>query len=444
MLALAERVQADDSAHTFLEKLCDAHGGRMPGTPGAMGASAQIIRELRALGLDPQLEIFTMPGWFHGEERVEVIAPFARTLRTVAMAYAPEHARFEAPLVRLGKGAEGDFAALGGDCMGAVGLVEANGSSTRDVVRRAVALGLRGLLITNRVNGGQLLARTGNYAGETLALPVHVVTQEEGLWLGRLLAGGKVVRVTLQSASHTLPVTGANIVVRLAGASPETIVAGAHVDSWDLGQGAIDNGIGIAQLYALARHLRGLALRRAVELVWFDGEELGLWGSRHRAAATRDAPVVAMLNLDMVGVPLAVNALGDDTSLATLNAWSAALTAGGRALPEGVHNANWLGSDHTPFQIAGMRAMTFHGPIPEASVRFYHDFGDTIDKVPPVLIRDSSATIAALVYWLAQEDTLTVARRTAAGTEKLFEKLGADSRRDILETLGLKDGAARD
>ena len=68
---------------------------------------------------------------------------------------------------------------------------------------------------------------------------------------------------------------------------------GAHFDSWDLGQGAMDNGIGIAQLYALAVALRGATPHHAVELIWFNGEEQGLFGSRHAAAQLGDTPVVA-------------------------------------------------------------------------------------------------------------------------------------------------------
>jgi len=434
MLALYDRARADNSAHEFLEKLCDDNGGRMPGTAGRSGATAQIMRELRALGYEPQLDAFPMPGWLRGgNDRVEMLAPVARVLRAAAAAYTNPCKRFEAGVVALGKGREEDFAALPTSCAGEVGLVDADSGPTGQVARRAAARGLRGVLFTDRINGGQLLARTGSYKGEPLPVPAFSLTQEEGLWIGRLLARGVPVRVALQADSRGQPGTGNNIVLRIPGESAETIVVGAHADSWALGQGAIDNGLGVAQLYAIAKNLRGMRLRRTVELVWFDGEEFGLWGSRHRAAITRAAPIAAMINLDMVGVPASVNALGDDTSLPVLRAWVAAL--GERAPARGAASVNWLGGDHTPFQLAGVRAITFDGPIPPEVVRYYHDFGDTIDKVSPALVSDSAAPIAALVWWLAQDDTLGVARRPDAATRALFANFGDDSRGDALAVM---------
>ena len=74
-----------------------------------------------------------------------------------------------------------------------------------------------------------------------------------------------------------------------------------------------------------------------------------------------DAPIVAMVNLDMVGVPVAVNALGDDSLVPVLERWHAA-SLGARRLPKGVESINWVGSDHTPYQLAGVRALTLNGP----------------------------------------------------------------------------------
>jgi Zn-dependent M28 family amino/carboxypeptidase len=202
---------------------------------------------------------------------------------------------------------------------------------------------------------------------------------------------------------------------------------GAHFDSWDLGQGAIDNGLGIAQLYALALALRGTTPHHTIELIWFNGEEQGLQGSRAAAAKLGDTPVVAMINLDMVGVPVAVNALGDDSLVPTLERWHAARGEAGR-LPKGVENINWVGSDHTPYQLAGVRTITFNAPIPRESVRYYHDLADTMDKVTPQLVDDSAAVILDLVRALASDASLTAERRARGDTEKLFTRFGLQKR----------------
>jgi Iap family predicted aminopeptidase len=296
-----------------------------------------------------------------------------------------------------------------------------------EIVPAAVARQLRGILFVNREGGGQLLARTGSFSGEPLPLPVYSLAQEEGQWIKRLLARGSSVRVRVETNSRCRSIQTANLVVRIPGREPSRLIVGAHFDSWDLGQGAMDNGLGVAQLYALALSLRGTSPRHTIELVWFNGEEQGLWGSRHAAAHLGDAPVVAMINLDMVGVPIGVNALGDDSLVPALKRWQAARPEAQR-LAKGVENINWVASDHTPFQLAGVRTITFNAPIPRESVRYYHDFADTIDKVIPNLVDDSAAVITDLVRTLADDETLTAFRRTPEETEMLFTRFGLERR----------------
>jgi Iap family predicted aminopeptidase len=381
---------------------------------------------LRALGYAPEKVPFSAPGWQRGEDRVELVAPFARTLRVASLSFTQPHSAFEAEVVDIGNGRPGDYPK--GEVNGRIGLL-ASGTPlpTVEVAAGAVVRGLRGILFVNREGGGQLLARTGSFAGQPLALPIYSITQEEGRWLGRLLARGTGVRVRMETKSRCVPIETANLHVRIPGRVASRLLVGAHFDSWDLGQGAIDNGLGIAQLYALALALRGTTPHHTIELIWFNGEEQGLWGSRHAASLIDQEAVVAMVNLDMVGVPVGVNALGDDSIVPALERWHATRGEGQR-LPKGVENINWVGSDHTPYQLRGIRAVTFNGPIPRESVRYYHDFADTIDKVTPKLIDDSTAVILDVVLALANDPELGAWRRTKEDTEKLFTRFGLEKR----------------
>ena len=146
-----------------------------------------------------------------------------------------------------------------------------------------------------------------------------------------------------------------------------------------------------------------------------------------------EKPIVAMVNLDMVGVPPSVNALGDASLVPVLERWHAARPESAR-LPKGSENLNWVGSDHTPYQLRGIRAVTFNAPIPRESVRYYHDFADTIDKVPPKLIDDSVAVILDVVLALANDAELGAWRRTREDTAKLFTTFGLEKR---LRAMGL-------
>jgi Iap family predicted aminopeptidase len=411
-------------AHAMLTRLCDDFGGRLTGSAANRAALEQLAAELRALGLQPEIVPFTMPGWERGADSVRLVAPLARSLRVAALSYTQSHEAFEADVADIGPGRAEDYPA---DVRGKVVLLDPSSAlPAREFSRLAAERGARGILFINREGGGQLLARTGSFIGEPLPVPVYSVAQEEGRWLQRLLARGRPVRVKMETLSRCLPLGTANLVLRLPGRSPERIIVGAHFDSWDLGQGAMDNGLGTAQVFALAHGLRGRDLARTVELVWFNGEEQGLWGSRHAAGQLGDTPVVAMINLDMVGVPIAVNANGDESLLPALERWNTG--RGERRLAQGVKNINWFGSDHTPYQLAGVRAITLDGPIPRESVRYYHDFADTIDKLSEPFVADSAAVIGDLVVALANDAALGPFRRAPADTEKLFTTYGLEPR----------------
>lgn len=418
---------ADPAGHEFLTRLCDDFGGRLTGSTNNWGALERTVAELKALGVPARLEKFTMPGWVRGRDEVTLLAPFRRPLRVTALSYTQPHDRFEADVVDIGQGRDEDFAKL--DAQGKIGLLSPNTTVPRGQYEKAALKhGMRGILFINRVAGGQLLARTGSFTGEPLQIPIYCITQEEGYWLQRLLQRGQTVRVSMHTTSHCEEIETANIVATFPGRTADTIVVGAHFDSWDLGQGAMDNGIGTAQLYALAKVLKTRSPEnlRTIELVWFNGEEQGLWGSRVHAPTLRDRPVAAMINLDMVGYPLSVNALGSDDLVPVLQAFDA--TLGAHKLKQGVGNINWFGSDHTPFQLAGIRSITFGALIPPESVRYYHDMADTIDKVEPKLISESTAVIAALVYRLANVPGLTTARVPAADVEACFRKFDLQTR----------------
>lgn len=426
---------ADRSAYELLGRLCDDFGGRLTGSPANRAALAALTAELRALGLEPEEQKFTMPGWVRGDDEVTLLAPLPspRRLRVAALSYAQPHAPFEAEVVDISQGRDEDFAKI--DVRGKIGLLAANTTVPRGLYEKAaVERGMRGVLFINREAGGQLLARTGAFTGEPLKIPVYSLAQEEGRWIGRLLARGRTVRVRLHTRSHSETIETANLVVRFPGRTAEKIVIGAHFDSWDLGQGAMDNGLGLAQLFALAKYLAAHPADRlrTLELVWFNGEEQGLRGSRHAAAAARGEAIAAMVNLDMVGYPLSVNACGDDGLVPVLTRFAATLPA--ERLREGVKNVAWLASDHTPYQLDGVGVITFGAHIDREVNRYYHDLADTFDKSDPKMIAESAATIGALAQFLADEPGLVSARRAPAEVAALVKTFGLEPR---LSAMGL-------
>ena len=431
--AIVADALADKSGHEFLTRLCDDFGGRLTGSANNRGALERTVAELKALGVDARLEPFKMPGWVRDDDEAELVAPLKRKLRAAALSYTRPHERFEADVVDIRDGREEDFVGL--DATGKIGLLApTTARATRQLEESAVRHGLRGILFVDRVAGGELLCRTGSFNGTPLRLPCFAITQEEGFWMGRLLKRGEKFTVSLLTRSHCRMIETGNIVATFPGRTADTIIVGAHFDSWDLGQGATDNGIGIAQLFAVAKVLKAHAPEnlRTIELVWFNGEEQGLFGSRIYASGLKDRPVAAMVNLDMVGFPLSVNALGYDELVPVLERFDASL--GARKLKQGVSSISWFGSDHTSFQLEGIPAITLGGRIEPDVTRYYHDFADTVEKVDSRMIPEVAATTAALVYRLANEPGLGVTRRTPVETAALFRKFDLEKR---LTNLGL-------
>lgn len=423
----AARVAKDDATVKFLELLCDDHGGRLTGHPANEAAMVDLEKALRELGFNPMRETFPMRGWVRAEDTLTMNGPVAREMRSIGLGYIEPAGPVNGPVVDLGTGGPEDFDREFPP--GAIGLFGPSAKGrTNEVSDRAKEHGLTALMFINRVGGGQLLARTGGFHGEPLSLPVFSITQEEGFWMRRLIARDVAVEVGLHTRSYNTPIETSNLRVRIPGRSAETVLVGAHFDSWDQGQGAIDNGLGIAQLLALARVLRDEQLDRTVELVWYNGEEQGLWGSRYAIESGMDAvkPPVIMLNLDMVGVPIAVNAMGHDDLLPILERWN--ISRGDAALEQGVQNKSWMASDHTPYQIAGVRIVTFNAPIPHERVRYYHDFADTYDKLTPEIIKDSAATIASLVVEFAQVADLPIDHLPPEEVEALLLKANLQDR----------------
>lgn len=417
-----------EGAYDVLSEITDRFGPRMVGTPGHERSMEWVEAELASLGIQTRRETFSFPGWRRAEDGVRVIAPFERPLRAAALGYSAT-GTLDAELALYVRGDTTDTTREG--YRGRIVLIPSNvrlsGREQRQLVERD---GVRGFLLINRVAGGQLLARTANLTGEPAPSPMLVLTQEEGRWLRRQLEEGGTVRVQIEVTSRSEPMVGTNLIATLPGTSGQTIVVGAHFDSWDLGQGAMDNGLGVAQLLEVARLLNqhSPGLTHTVEFVWFDAEEIGLWGSR--AYAERHVPregttpVRAMLNLDMVGTPIGINAMGFDALIPVLHEATEAL--GAWQFSERLANQTWLGSDHHPFIERGIPAVTFNAPIDPDAVRYYHDFADTIDKIDRYELARASAIIALVTRTLANDTRSELRRLTPAETTALFQTSGVE------------------
>ncbi len=420
----------ESQALRVCRRLTDEAGGRLTGTEENRRGLEILAGELQSAGISVRGESFNFPGWIRGEDQVTIISPFRRPLRVAALGYTDSIPSFSAGVVYAGQGSAEEFASV--PSKNAIALVSqktppgAEPLLRGEIIEIAARNGALAVLFANDKPGGLLLCGVANFQGKPASVPAFSITYEEGDWLRRLLEAGIPVTagVTTRSRCRVLP--SANLVARIPGTSGRTLVLGAHVDGWDIGQGAQDNAIGSAILFEAARLLQKFSPVNSmtIECVWFNGEELGLWGSNEYIRLHLKDSLAAMLNLDMTGSPVGFNAGGFDEIIPLLE--SVVQMLDGFDLRKEVDNSPGTNSDHQPFLLQGIPAINVSGHLKSEDVRFYHDFADTFDKVNPRGLAEASAVVAVLAREMANAGQGALRRKTREETIVLLRSAGIE------------------
>jgi hypothetical protein len=436
---------ARPQAHKELGWLCDNVGGRTSGAESGRRAEEWAHGLLTRWGLENvRFEAFAVTAWTRGAMEARVLEPVAWSLTALAHGNAPQRADVTASVVDVGHGERADFERLKAQVRGRVALCDEGASEGRrhlhrsEKLRLAVEYGAAGLMILSSASGG--LPRTGVcHYGES-PVPSFGISQEDGERLRRLLRGGAEPVVQVRMTNTLVPGEARTVLADLAGRDlPEEIVlAGAHLDSWDVAQGATDNGLGAAIVLEMAQALASLGERprRTLRFVLWAAEEIGLCGSwdysrRHAAELQRHA---AVLNFDMTGDPcgywLPCPAARAEARRTPLRAPAAQLAPLGMR-GEFEHKAS-LHSDHQPFLLAGVPVVGLMSRIEGEGAHYYHSVGDTFEKVSlPAFCR--AAAVAAQTMWVLADaperlfPTLTPAEvRAMIDEADLYEALQAE------------------
>jgi len=428
-----------------LRQLTDDIGGRVSGSEANRRAVDWAVDAFHAAGVTRvYTENFTLPvGWSEGKTRLELLQPRALALRAVSIAWSPPTTAggIEAPVVFVGFGTEEDFERAAGRLEGSLLLVNRSILETWDdlfaeyndahpVIRRAVTAGAAGVLWISTKEQG-VLYRHINTHGEIDALPQVIVAREDGLQIARFAAAGEVVTARLELPNRVDgPFEAANVVAEIPGGdkAEEIVAIGAHLDSWDLGSGALDNGANVALVIEAARAIltAGIQPRRTLRFMLWNGEELGLWGSReyvrrHRWELDR---FVAYLNIDGgIGPVTGFAVAGRRHVRAALQEILAPLQSWGV-------NENLLdtygGSDHVDFLLEGIPILDANQP--EANyLPNYHASSDTMDKVSLRALKLNTAVMATALVGISQREERLGHRLSRAEVETSIEESGFDS-----------------
>jgi hypothetical protein len=449
-----------------LRRLTDEVGGRVPGTPAMQRAVDWGVQMFKAAGADSvHTEEFTIPySWSEGATEMTVSATGTALdpkltqipkvefrVRCVSIAWAPALAPVKhVPVVDVGSGSSADFAKAG-DISGKIVLVHSVVLKTWDdlfaeytnappVITAAVKGKAKAVAFMATREHDILYRHTNSNEGEIDRIPQVLVAREDGERIGRLLASGHPVWANLSIPNQLGgPIQAANVIAEIKGSEKpeEFVILGAHLDSWELGTGALDNGCNAALVGDALRAIKaaGLKPRRSIRFILFSGEEEGLLGSRAYSRAHRP-------ELDKAaGVIIWDSGTGKTTGFADGGRKDVLDAAKHLIAPLQQFGLTEMktdmesGTDHFDFMLEGVP--TFVADQEEANyMENYHAVSDTYDKVDFVQLKKNVAEAAEFSFVLANLPEKIGPRFTRAQIEQSLRETHSD---EMLKNSGLWD-----
>ena len=449
-----------------LRELTDEIGGRVPGTPAMQRAIDWGVQVFKVAGADSvHTEEFTIPhSWAEGATEMTVSATGTALdakltqiptvhfrVRCVSIAWAPALALVKhVPVVDVGNGSAAEFKKAG-NISGKIVLVHSVVLKTWDdlfaeyaiappVITAAVQGKAKAVAFIATREHDILYRHTNSVAGEIDRIPQVLLAREDGERIGRLLASGHPVWADLSIPDRIGgPFKSANVVAEIKGSEKpdEFVILGAHLDSWELGTGALDNGCNAAMVVDALRAIKasGLKPRRSIRFILFSGEEEGLLGSRAYSTAHRpelDKAAGVIIYDSGTGKTTGFSTGGHKDVIETAKTIVAPLRQFG--LTELKTDMEW-GTDHFDFMLEGVP--TFVADQDEANyLENYHAVSDTYDKVDFVQLKKNVAEAAEFSFALANLPEKIGPRFTRAQIEQSLRETGSEQ---MLKDSGMWD-----
>jgi len=416
---LRERALADDTGWKIVESLTTEVGPRMAGSEADARAVAWAQAKFRELGFDRVwTEPVTFPKWVRRSESAAVLGPHTQPLTVTALGGSPA-GTVEAQVVRFADLAALEAAAEG-SLAGKIAFVDFPMQAARDgsgygkgsAIRTrgpslAIRKGASGFLMRSAGTDNHRVPHTGitRFDDGLTPVPAAALSIPDADQLARLLARGPV-RVRLDvDAGWDGEYTSQNVIGEITGASlpDEVVLIGGHLDSWDLGTGAIDDAAGIGITMAAANLIAQLPQRpaRSIRVVAYANEEQGLHGGR--AYANAHADQVALHQLAAESDFGAGRIYAFDTG-APEHARAATAQIAQALAPLGIEYTPGEGGPGPDIGPLAARGAAWAWLAQDGSDYFHlhHTADDTLDKVDPAALAQNVAAYAVFAYLAAQ------------------------------------------
>ncbi len=439
---LADRLLASDHIGVDLSYLTDTIGGRPTGTLANLASVEWAVERFEEAGVKVWKESFIMPGLWLGKSASGVIsgdAGFSVRLAAMPFSVGTGEEAVEARLLDGGRGTDEDFARLGEAASGAFVLIETEPltdvpglfreyTEAAAIEKRSLAAGVRGLVYMGSRPEDVLYRHNASLGTDNQQL--LLIMERASAWRAlRLLRGGAdlalQVEVEVVSAG---PYESFNVIAEIPGSEKpdEVVVIGAHLDSWGLGTGALDNGGNCAMLIDIARQMvaAGIQPKRTIRFALWNGEEQGLQGSlgyvrRHRdeldqhvMASSYDIGTGKIVGFFTGGRPEV--AAATESAVAGLDDL-AALDWG----PFAMVDMPVVGTDNYDFMMEGVPNLVAN----QESANYgpnYHASTDTFDKVDIEQMKKNAVIAATVTLAFANQD-FDLPRQSRAEIEDLIE-----------------------
>jgi len=416
--AVADRIigaaLADSAAYARLGMLVDTFGNRLSGSDNLEHAIDWIIAEMKQDGLaNVRGEPAMVPVWVRGAESAELVEPRPMRLPMLGLggsvATPPDGITAEVLVVN----GFADLEARGDAARGKIVLFDVPftnyGETVQYRVNGAVAAARHGAvasLIRSVTPNSQRTPHTGVmlYVDSVTKIPHAALTVEDAMMLHRMQDRGERIVVRLRMSARTLPDRESrNVMGEIVGSEhpDEVVVMGGHIDSWDVGQGAMDDGGGVVAAWEALRVLQRLGLRprRTIRVVGWTNEENGSRGGQAYRDAHRDAldrHVLAIESDAGVFTPQGFGFTGSDSAFAIVRQVGALL----EGIGAGRVTRGGGGSDIGPIMREGVPGMGLD--VDETRYFWYHHTdADTLDKLDPREMALCVATLAVMAYVVA-------------------------------------------
>lgn len=412
---LIKAATADDFAWQRLAELTDTYGNRLSGSENLGRAIAWAAETMKKDGLDNvHTEKVMVPKWTRGRESAEITDPPRHPLTILGLggsiATPPGGVEAEVLVVE----SFNELRMRAADARGRIVLFNEPFTNYADTVsyrtgsaRAAAQAGAVAVLVRSVGPVGLRTPHTGSvqYQADLPAIPAASISGEDANRIARLTARGRKVRVHLSLEGRSEgDVESANVVAEIRGREKpeEVVVLGGHIDSWDVGAGASDDGVGCLVTWEALRLMKKLGIqpRRTVRLVLWTNEENGTRGAaayaekyastamNHVFALEADSGVFEPARFGFSGSLAARNVIRDITSLLAPLNLADTISGGG-------------GADIDPIAQAGrVPTMAYMGD-PTRYFTIHHTPADTVERIAPEEVAKGAAAIAVLTYVIA-------------------------------------------